>query len=140
VNLVSSATVADDALALVYLDRVLEDRAQLVSAVTDDWRIKPPLPNRAFNVPVTDSTALIEADAPSKTLRDLAAFQGQLEITYDGWRSSDQRIKLTPTDRRRVCRTIVFADRVQKDLHSLPGSSPTKFDASPPGGCKTWRR
>lgn len=89
VRSVSANVRTADATALIYEERVIEERAELASVFSQGWRSEPPLPNRAFDVPASDGGAFAAAfpdpGQGARTLLDLGSLHGQLEITYDGW-------------------------------------------------------
>jgi hypothetical protein len=125
VRTLGSASVA------VYLERVIEDRAGLVSTIDKGWRIPPLVAPQEFGVPASEANPLASSSIARSTLVDLGRLHGQLMITYGGWHMSNRRIRLNRTDSRRICRTIVFADFVERDLQAALPVVERKYTALP---------
>jgi hypothetical protein len=135
IAVVTPGEPAGDAIAGVYLTRVIQIRASLVSAIDDGWRIQPPVAINELDVPVSDSGSIMSAGVSHAALVDLGRLHGQLAITYGGWSRSNARVHLKPIDRRRICRTIAFVDFVETDLKSLPEGGLSRTDFALPDKC-----
>jgi hypothetical protein len=126
------ATALGAATAAVYIERVIEDRASLVSAIEKGWRIPPLVDPGELDVSQSQANPLTSASVAPATLVDLGRLHGQLLITYGSWRASDRRIPLNSIDQRRICRTIRFADLVERDLAAaLPAKQRKEYTALP---------